>query len=125
MGWTVIKEVFPKNRRDPYYAYLATNPNGEVPILPPEAGEAIGLKNGSRFAHLGYKFPGGGSAITRRLYYTLNHILFNPVLPFDLDVGGTLATIYGNGYRLTNATVNRKTQLDKHFEPQPLDKISV
>jgi hypothetical protein len=50
----------------------------------------------------------------------LNHILFNPVLPFDLDVGGTLATIYGNGYRLSNATVKEKTRLDKYFEQQQL-----
>jgi len=48
--------------------------------------------------------------------------LFNPVLPFDLDVGGTLATIYGNGYRLSNATEKSKTRLDKVFEQQPIDE---
>jgi hypothetical protein len=125
VGWTVVKQVFPEKRRDPFYAYLAARPNGEVPALPVEAAEAIGLKNGSRFAHLGYNFPGGGSAVTKGLYQTLNHILFNPVLPFDLDVGGTLATIYGNGYRLSNASEKSKTRLDKVFELQPLDERSI
>lgn len=122
VGWTVVKQVFPEKRRDPFYAYLAAKPNGEVPALPVEAAEGIGLKNGSRFAHLGYNFAGGGSAVTRGLYQTLNHILFNPVLPFDLYVGPTAATVYGNGYRLSNATVKERTRLDKVFELQPLDE---
>jgi hypothetical protein len=121
VGWTVVKHIFPKNRRDDYFAYLAAGPAGEVPSLPPEAADAIGLKNGSRFAHLNYNFAGGGSAVTRGLYQTLNHILFNPVLPFDLDVGGTVATVYGNGYRLSNKTANDQTRLDKYFPSQPLD----
>ena len=124
VGWTVVKYIYPKNRRDDFFAYLAASPTGEVRTLPPEAGEAIRFKNGSRFAHLGYNFAGGGSAVTKGLYQTLNHILFNPVLPFDLDVGGTLATIYGNGYRLSNATVKEKTRLDKYFEQQQLDAHS-
>lgn len=122
VGWTVVKQMFPKNRRDPFYAYLAASPSGEVPSLPPEAGDAIGLINGSRFAHLHYNFAGGGSAVTRGLYQTLNHILFNPVLPFDLDVGGTVATVYGNGYRLSNKTASNETRLDKYFANQPLDE---
>jgi hypothetical protein len=122
VGWTVVKQMFPKNRRDPFYAYLAASPSGEVPLLSPEAGDAIGLKNGSRFAHLNYNFAGGGSAVTRGLYQTLNHILFNPVLPFDLDVGGTVATIYGNGYRLSNKTASDETKLDKYFADQALDE---
>ncbi len=120
VGWTVVKQVFPKARRDPYYAYLAANPRGDVPSLPPEAADVIGLKHGSRFAHLKYNFSGGGSAVMRSLYYMLNHILYNPVLPFDLDAGGTVATIYGNGYRLSNASVDKKTLLDKTFSPQTL-----
>ena len=122
VGWTVVKQVFPQNRRDPFYAYLAARPTGHVAALPVEAAEAIDLKHGSRFAHLAYNFAGGGSAVTKGLYQTLNHILFNPVLPFDLDVGGTLATIYGNAYRLSNATEKSKTRLDKVFELQPLDE---
>jgi hypothetical protein len=107
-------------RRDPYYAYLAANPSGQVPSLPASAADAIGFRHGSRFAHLNYNFTGGGSAVMRSLYYMLNHILYNPVIPFDLYAGPTQATIYGNGYRLSNATVGKKTRLDKTFSPQPL-----
>ena len=124
VGWTVVKEVFPKARRDPYYAYLAANHKGEVPSLPATAAEAIGLKHGSRFAHLSYNFAGGGSAVMRSLYYMLNHILYNPVLPFDLFAGPTQATIYGNGYRLSNASTDKKTLLDKTFSPQPLNDVA-
>lgn len=121
VGWTVVKEIFRKGRRDPYYAYLAASPTGAIPALPPSAGDHIGFKNGSRFAHLNYNFAGGGSAVMRSLYYMLNHILYNPVLPFDLFAGPTVATIYGNGYRLTNAAVDKKTVLDKLFAAQSLD----
>ena len=123
VGWTVVKEVFPAARRDPYYAYLAASPSGEVPQLPASAAEAIGFKQGSRFAHLKYNFAGGGSAVMRSLFYMLNHILYNPVLPFDLYAGrATADTIYGNGYRLSNATVKRRTRLDKTFSPQALNQ---
>jgi hypothetical protein len=120
IGWTAVKKVYPKDRRDPYYAYLAANPSGNVPALPAQAAEAIGLKHGSRFAHLGYNFAGNGSAVMRSLYYMLNHILYNPVLPFDSNAGGTEATIYGNGYRLTNAAVEQKTSLDKSIPSVPV-----
>lgn len=120
VGWTVVRQVFPEARRDPYYAYLAAHPSGTVPALPAEAAEAIGLKHGARFVHINYNFAGGGSAVMRSMYYMLNHILYNPVLPFDLYAGPTQATIYGNGYRLSNAYVNKKAILDKIFAPQPL-----
>lgn len=125
VGWTIVREVFPKARRDPYYAYLAADSNGQAPSLPATAADAIGFKHGSRFAHLNYNFTGGGSAVMRSLYYMLNHILYNPVLPFDLYAGPTQATIYGNGYRLSNATVGRKTRLDKAFSPQPIAYVNV
>ncbi len=97
VGWTVIREIFPpKPRRDPYYAYLAAHPDGQVLTLPVEAADAIDLQHGSKFAHLGYNFAGTGSAVQFGMYRVLNHILYNPVLPLDLFVGGTEATIYGN-----------------------------
>jgi hypothetical protein len=86
-----------------------------VPSLPAVAAQEIGLEHGSRFVHLNYNFAAGGSTIMRSLYTMLNHILYNPVLPFDLYAGTTEATIYGNGYRLTNASVDSKTALDKLF----------
>lgn len=123
VGWTVVKEVFPKGRRDPYYAYLAAHPDGTVPSLPVSAANAVNLKHGSRFVHLGYNFAGGGSAVMRSLYTMLNHILYNPMLPLDLYAGTTEATIYGNGYRLSNASIDKKTLLDRTFQPIPLDIV--
>jgi len=32
-GWTIIKHVFPKGRRDDYFAYLACSPEGHVPFI--------------------------------------------------------------------------------------------
>lgn len=125
VGWTAVKEVAPPGRRDPYYAYLAAHPSGEVAVLPVKAADEVGLKQGTRFAHLGYNFAGGGSAVMRSLYTMLNHILYNPVLPFDLVAGTTLATIYGNGYRLSNASAKKKTVLDKTFQPQAIGKAVV
>jgi hypothetical protein len=104
--------------------YLAAHPSGQVSSLPSSAAEAIGLKHGARFAHIKYNFAGGGSAVMRSMYYMLNHILYNPVIPFDLYAGPTQATIYGNGYRLSNAYVDKKALLDKTFAPQPLVQAS-
>jgi hypothetical protein len=120
VGWTIVKHVFPKGRRDDYFAYLAAHPDGRVPTLPVAAAEETGLRHGSRFVHVGYNFGQGGAAITRNFYQALNHVLFNPILPFDLNVGGTLATIYGNGYRLSNLKAEDK-DLDKVFDPQQVE----
>ena len=55
-GWTVIKHVFPKGRRDDYFAYLACSPEGQVPfVLAPHADHAR-IPHGTRFVHIGYDF---------------------------------------------------------------------
>lgn len=118
-GWTIIKHVFPKGRRDDYFAYLACSPEGHVPFISQADADAAQIPRGTRFVHIGYDFGRGGSAITRQLYTSLNHVLYNPVLPFDLDVGGTIATIYGNGYRLSNLS-KPGPALDKVFPAQPV-----
>jgi hypothetical protein len=116
-GWTIIKHVFPKGRRDDYFAYLASSPEGRVPFIAAVDADAAKVPQGTRFVHIGYDFGRGGSAITRQLYASLNHVLYNPILPFDLYVGATAATVYGNGYRLSNLD---KPALDKVFPPQPV-----
>jgi hypothetical protein len=120
IGWTVVKHIIPRGRRDPYFAYLAAAPDGRVPAFPVSAAEAIGFKHGSLFSHLAYDFGGSASAITRNLYQALNHVLYNPVLPFDTDVAGTKATIYGNCYRLSNLATEKK-DLDKVFGNRPIE----
>lgn len=121
VGWTIIKHVFPKNRRDDYFAYLAATPEGHVPTVSEADADAAGIGHGTRFSHIAYDFGRGGSAITRQLFQSLNHILYNPVLPFDTDVAGTVATVYGNGYRLSSLGARgaqRQAALDKQFPPQ-------
>jgi hypothetical protein len=121
-GWTIIKHVFPKGRRDDYFAYLACHPDGRVPFVTASEAEAANIPNGTRFVHIGYDFGRGGSAITRQLYTSMNHVLYNPVLPFELYVGNTAAVVYGNGYRLSSlgARDTNPAVLDKLFPPQPV-----
>ena len=62
-------------------------------------------------------------ALPRQLYQSLNHVLYNPVLPLELYVGSTTAPIYGNGYRLSSLGASKATTapaLDKVFPPQPV-----
>jgi hypothetical protein len=115
IGFSIVKHIYPKGRRDHYFAYLAAHPDGRVPRLPVSAAQAIGFEHGSWFGHVDYDFGQSQSAITRGLYQALNHVLYNPVLPFDTDVSGTKATIYGNCYRRSNLDDERK-DLDKRFE---------
>jgi hypothetical protein len=122
-GWTVIKHVFPKDRRDDYFAYLACSPEGHVPFVSADDADKANVRHGTRFVHIGYDFGKGGSAVTRQLYRSLNHVLYNPILPFELYVAGTAAVIYGNGYRLSSLGGTTTTQapvLDKTFPPQPV-----
>jgi len=127
LGWTVIKHIFPKGRRDTYFAYLAAHPDGRVPALPVAAAEAIGLVNGTRFAHVNYDF--GKTEPARRLYQSLNHLLFNPVLPYELytrpDRDRGPDVMWGNGYRLSRKTAQdpaNQRLLDKTFGPQLIAK---
>lgn len=121
-GWTIIKHIFPKGRRDDYFAYLAAAPDGRVPSLSASDADGANIANGTRFVHIAYDFGRGGSAISRQLYTAMNHVLYNPVLPFELHVGGTTAVVYGNGYRLSSlgAHGTGTPALDKVFPPQPV-----
>jgi hypothetical protein len=122
-GWTVIKHVFPKGRRDDYFAYLACSPDGQVPSVSAADADAARIRPGTRFVHAAYDFGRGGSAITRQLYTAMNHVLYNPILPFELYVGPTVAVVNGNGYRLSSLGSGRRTDaavLDKTFPPQPV-----
>lgn len=122
VGWTVIRHIFPKNRRDDYFAYLAATPDGRVPTISAADADAANLSHGTRFVHIGYDFGRGGSAISRQLYAAMNHVLYNPVLPFELYVGNTAAVVNGNGYRLSSLGRGRteSAALDKVFPPQPV-----
>ena len=123
VGWTIIKHVFPRGRRDDYFAYLACHPDGRVPFLSAPEADSARILNGTRFVHIAYDFGRGGSAITRQLFPALNHVLYNPILPFELYAQRPMADpIYGNGYRLSSLGGRGTTApaLDKVFPPQPV-----
>jgi hypothetical protein len=123
LGWTLVRHISPKGRRDDYFAYLAAHPDGSVPVLPGPAADVIGLKHGTRFAHVNYDF--GKTEPARRLYPALNHLLFNPVLPYELYTGPGRPPdpMYGNGYRLSLKYVrDKESVLDKSFGPQLITK---
>lgn len=127
VGWSVIKHVFPKGRRDPYFAYLAIHPDGRVPMFDAAVAEMVGIDHGTRFAHIGFDFQKGGSAVTRDLFPALNHVLYNPMLPYELYASrATPDPMWGNAYRLSNLAVastrTRRPALDKTFPPQPVTK---
>lgn len=119
-GWTVIKHVFPKGRRDDFFAYLAYNPDGRVPYISAADADAAKISHGTRFVHIDYDFGRGGSSIMRQLYTSLSHVLYNPILPFELYAGTTLAVVSGNGYRLSLLSGPDAPAIDKIFPAQPV-----
>jgi hypothetical protein len=122
VGWTVIRKISPAGRRDQYWAYLAAHPDGRVPALSVAAGDVIGLKHGTRIAHVKYNF--GATEPARTLYQSLNHLMFNPLLPYELYSGPDRRPdpMWGNGYRLSRLAAQEKVDLDKNFAPQPVQR---
>lgn len=124
IGFTLIKRIVPAPpRRDVYWAYLAAEPEGSVPVLPVSVGAAIDLVHGTRIAHVAYNF--GKAEPARTLYQSLNHLLFNPVLPYELYTRPSSSEkgpdpMYGNGYRLSNMNEEKKA-LDKRFSDQSVE----
>jgi hypothetical protein len=103
VGWTLIKRFKPPQRRTfEYWAYLAAAPDGRVPTLPEHAADAVQFGRGVRFGHIGYKFESSDQAF--RLFNSLNHLLFNPVLPYYLltKKGEKKDRMAGNSYRLSD-----------------------
>jgi hypothetical protein len=67
LGWTIVRQIQPKGRRDHYFAYLACSPEGRVPTFEAKAANSAGFQHGARFAHIKYNFGGAGAAVTRLL----------------------------------------------------------
>jgi hypothetical protein len=75
------------------------------------------------FRHVAYDFGRQGSAVARTLYFAMNHVLFNPVLPYDLYAQRDKPdAMHGNAYRLARQTarfeIDGESVLDKPFQPQ-------
>jgi hypothetical protein len=80
IGWTVVKRVVVVRRSQ--WAYLAAHPDGRVPAFDAGLAPSIAMKHGTWISHVGYDF--GGIDVLKTLYRALNHLLFNPVLPYQL-----------------------------------------
>lgn len=121
VGWTIVRHVFPKGRRDDYWAYLVAHPDGRVPVLPGGVAEDTEFMHGTRISHIDYDF--GKTEPARSLYVSLNHLIFNPILPYELITGPDRRPdpMWGNAYRLSKLKPANKA-LDKTFDPQPVAK---
>ena len=67
-GWSIVREIQPKGRRDPYYAYLAVTEDGAVPRVDAAEADKAGFANGAHFCHINYDFGASDSAIARSMY---------------------------------------------------------
>src|SRR5882762_9579662 len=55
-GWTIVREIQPKGRRDFYYAYLAITEDGAVPSVDAAQAEKAKFGQGAHFCHIAYDF---------------------------------------------------------------------
>lgn len=122
-GWTIVREIQPKGRRDPYFAYLAMTEDGCVPHVDAMQAEKAGFVHGAHFCHIAYDFGSSNSAIARLMYQSLNHVLFNPVMPYELfALKDTPEPMMGTAQRLARRVrmYGRGVALDKSFASQPV-----
>lgn len=126
-GWSIVRAIQPKGRRDLYYAYLAASEDGAVPRVEAAEADKAGFLNGAQFTHIKYDFGTADSAIARLMYPALNHVLFNPVMPYDLyALKDTPEPMLGTAQRLARRvrlishSVGRQAALDKAFASQPV-----
>ena len=122
IGWSIVRQIIPRHRRDPYYAYLAATADGQVPHFPTRNKDAS-FEHGTYFGHINYDFGGSSSAISITLYQSLNHALFNPILPYNLyAMKDKSDAMFGNAYRLARRVRQFGVQgtLDKSFPAQNL-----
>ena len=106
-----------------YYAYLAATEDGAVPRVDAAAADKAGFAHGAHFCHIKYDFGASDSAIARLLYQALNHVLFNPVMPYDLyALKDTPEPMLGTAQRLARRVrlLGRQVALDKAFAAQPV-----
>jgi hypothetical protein len=117
-GWTIVREIQPKGRRDPYFAYLAATEHGGVPFVDPMQTDKAGFVQGAHFSHIAYDFGASDSAIARSMYQSLNHVLFNPVMPYELfALKDTPDPMFGTAQRLAQRVrrFGPGVALDKSF----------
>ena len=57
--------------------------DGAVPACRAAEADKAGFTRGAQFTHIKYDFGAADSAIARLMYPALNHVLFNPVMPYE------------------------------------------
>lgn len=122
-GWSIVRAIQPKGRRDLYYAYLAASEDGTVPSVDAATADKADFAHGTHFCHIKYDFGGSESAVTRLLYQALNHVLFNPILPYDLyAMKDKPEPMLGTAQRLARQVrlLGHQSALDKSFAAQQL-----
>ncbi len=128
IGWTLVRRIMPPGRRGyVFWAYLAAHPDGSVPRLPESAADTLGFTRGTRIGHVGYKFAISNQAYG--LYTSLNHLLFNPVLPYyvvtrkDKTTGRDRPDLMsGNAYRLSKLHRDDEKEVDPEKKKVDLNK---
>jgi hypothetical protein len=124
VGWSIVQEIKPKGTRDSYYAYLAqSEQDRSVPSIDGSTADDVGFEPGSHFCHIKYDLGRSGQSVARRLYQSLNHVLFNPILPYDLYALKTKPDLMqGTAQRLARrvARANSSAALDRAFAPQAI-----
>ncbi len=121
VGWTIVREIQPKGRRDPYFAYLAASEDGSVPRIDEMHGASFG--QGAYFNHIAYDFGASDTSIARLMYQSLNHVLFNPVMPYELyALKDSPDPMKGTAQRLTQRVrrFSSGLALDKSFAALPV-----
>jgi len=123
IGWSIVREIKPKGTRDSYYAYLAQTEDGTVPFIDAQAVGRQAFEPGSHFCHIKYDLGRSGQAVARRLYQSLNHVLFNPILPYDLYALKVKPDLMqGTAQRLSRRVVHSDPTLvlDRTYGPQAI-----
>jgi hypothetical protein len=124
VGWSIVREIKPKGTRDSYYAYLAqSEQDRSVPSIDGRTADGVGFEPGSHFCHIKYDLGRSGQSVARRMYQSLNHLLFNPILPYDLYALKTKPDLMqGTAQRVARlvAQANSSAALDHAFAPQAI-----
>lgn len=124
VGWSIVREIKPKGTRDSYYGYLAqSEQDRSVPSIDGTIADEVGFEPGSHFRHIKYDLGRSGQSVARRLYPSLNHLLFNPILPYDLyALKSKPDLMQGTAQRLARrvAQANSSAALDRAFVPQAI-----
>jgi hypothetical protein len=120
IGWTIVRQMFQEGRRDTYWAYLASSKDGSVPSFGAAAADVASFHQGSHLCHIGYGFGGAKSAVSRQIYQAMNHLLFNPILPYELYAmkekpDAMRGTAQRLALRVRDENKQKKSSLSKSF----------